>query len=117
MVLNKMGLFSLPNTSEVPEQVWIFIAKAIGAICGSAISIAYLLPSNKREAFLRFSVGITMGVIFGTSTGMKLADYLDITQRISAIEIALSGAAFASLCAWWGLGILARLTSKLGAVK
>lgn len=56
-------------------------------------------------------------MIFGTSAGIKLADYLDITHRISAIETALSGAALASLCAWWGLGVLSRLSARLGSTK
>ena len=112
-----MSFSSFTSLGDVPEQVWVFIAKAIGAICGSAISIAYLLPATRREAFLRFSVGITIGMIFGTSAGIKLVDYLNIAERISAIEIALSGAAIASLCAWWGLGILARLTARLSSVK
>jgi len=112
----------MPNSSfnfisEIPEHVWVFVAKIVGAICGSAISIAYLLPKDRREAFLRFFIGISMGMIFGTSAGMKLSDYLGITQRISAIEMALSGAALASLCAWWGLGILSRFSSRFGSTK
>lgn len=103
--------------SEIPEHVWVFAAKTIGAICGSAISIAYLLPRNRREAFLRFFIGIIIGMIFGTSVGLKVADYLGITHRISAIEIALSGSALASLCAWWALGVLARFSAKVGSTK
>lgn len=102
---------------NLPEEAWIFIAKAVGAICGSAISIAYLLPSNRREAFLRFAVGITIGMIFGTSAGLKLADYLKIMERMTAVEIALSGGALASLSAWWGLGVLSRLASRVGTAK
>ncbi len=84
--LLKMPISSFPNLSDIPELVWIFIAKAIGAICGSAISIAYLLPANRREAFLRFFVGITIGMIFGTSAGLKLADYLTSTRDKGCIS-------------------------------
>ncbi len=112
-----MAVPSLPDLNEIPEQVWVFIAKGVGAVCGSAISIAYLLPKNRREAFLRFFVGLTIGMIFGTSAGIKIADYLDIMHQISKIELALSGAALASLCAWWGVGVLARLSQRLGSTK
>jgi len=105
------------SLQNLPEEAWVFIAKAIGAICGSAISIAYFLPSDRREAFLRFAVGITIGMIFGTAAGIKLADYLKIMERMTAVEIALSGGALASLSAWWGLGILSRLATRIGATK
>ena len=97
---------------SVPEEVWVLLAKIVGAIAGSAISIAYLLPSGRREAWLRFIVGIAIGMVFGTATGWKLADYLNVTDRMSEIEIALSGSALASLCAWWGLGVLSRIFTK-----
>lgn len=112
-----MPFSSYPNLGEVPEQVWIFIAKSIGAISGSAISIIYLLPANRREAFFRFVTGITFGMMFGTFVGMKLADQLGIYERLSKIEIALSGAAMASLCAWWGLGVMARIAGRIGKPK
>ena len=108
-------MVTLPSLSDTPEMLWVFVAKVIGAICGSAISIAYLLPANRREAFLRFFVGVTMGMIFGTPAGLKLVDYLKITHRVTTLETALLGAAIASLCAWWGLGVLSRLTHRLGS--
>jgi len=103
---------SFPSLSELPEQVWVFIAKTVGAVCGSAISIAYLLPSSKREAFLRFVIGITSGVMFGTFVGIKLAEQLGIKEHLSKVEMALSGAAMASLCAWWALGVMARIAKR-----
>lgn len=112
-----MPLNSLPDLHEIPEHVWIFLAKSLGAICGSAISIAYLLPASRREAVLRFVTGISVGMIFGTFTGLKLADQLGLTERISSVEIALSGAAMSSLCAWWGLGAMARIAARLGKAK
>ncbi len=112
----KFEFFNL-SLPTMPDEVWIFIAKACGAIAGSAISIAYLLPRNRREAFLRFAVGITIGMIFGTATGFKLADYLEITDRMSEVDMALSGAALASLTAWWALGVLSRLAKRASTLK
>jgi len=105
----KVAMSSFPSLTDLPEQVWVFFAKTVGAICGSAISIAYLLPSSKREAFLRFIIGITSGVMFGMFVGIKLAEQLGIKEHLSKAEIALSGAAMASLCAWWALGVMARI--------
>ena len=106
-----------PNTfgslQEVPEPVWLFLAKMLGAVSGSAVSIAYMLPKGKREAALRFAIGITAGLIFGSAVGLKLADELEVVDRLSMFEITLSGATLASLCAWWGIGALARITRKV----
>ena len=103
------------HIQEVPEAVWLFVAKAIGAVSGSAISLAYLVPRNGREAYLRFCVGMTVGMIFGTSAGWKIADYLEIGHRLSNVEIALSGGAFASLSAWWALGVISRFAQRMGS--
>jgi uncharacterized membrane protein YdjX (TVP38/TMEM64 family) len=97
---------------HVPDPVWIFAAKIVGAIAGSAVSIAYLLPNGKREAWLRFAIGITAGLMFGTTVGLKLADEMGIADRITPFEMTLSGATLASLGAWWGLGVLSRLASR-----
>lgn len=108
---NQLGQSLIP---VVPEQVWLLIAKTIGAIAGSAVSIAYLLPSGKREAALRFAIGLTAGLVFGSAVGLKLADQLGIGDRITAFETTLSGAAVASLCAWWALGVLSRVAGRIG---
>jgi len=97
----------------IPEAAWLFLAKLIGAVAGSAVSIAYLLPKGKREAALRFAIGIAAGLVFGTSAGLKLADEIGISGRITAFEMTLSGAALASLCAWWGLGVLSRIAERI----
>jgi len=97
----------------IPETVWLFIAKLIGAVAGSAVSIAYLLPKGRREAALRFAIGLTAGLIFGTAAGLKLADEIGISDRITTFEMTLSGAALASVCAWWGLGILSRIAGRI----
>ena len=98
-----------------PDALWLIAAKAIGSISGSAISLAYILPRGRREAALRFLTGVAAGMIFGTSAGVKLADTLGVSSELSRFEIAMTGAAAASLCAWWSLGILVRIARRYGA--
>lgn len=90
----------------------LLAAKLLGALAGSLISIAYVLPSGRREAALRLSVGVVTGVIFGGTAGLKIADALGLLGKVSAIEITLTGAAAASLCAWWSLGAINRLLAQ-----
>lgn len=86
----------------------MWAAKGAGAIAGSAISLAYLLPSGRREAALRFFVGLVSGLVFGSVTGLALARRLGLEALLSPVEIMLAGSAFASLSAWWALGLLMR---------
>ncbi len=99
--------------SGVPEGIALWIAKATGATAGSAISIAFMLPASRREAALRFTVGIASGMVFGGMAGLKLADYFEHLDRIGTFEMMLTGSAAASLCAWWALGVLSRVAGQL----
>jgi hypothetical protein len=90
------------------DTAWFWAAKAAGAVAGSAISLAYILPRGRREAAARFAVGVVCGLVFGGTAGLKIATELGIGQRLSAGETVLMGSAAASLCAWWALGFLAR---------
>ncbi len=94
---------------------FLLFGKFVGALAGSLISIAYILPRGRREAVLRLSVGLVTGMIFGGTAGLKLADMLGLLGKVSAFEIVLMGAAIASLSAWWGLGVLQRLAERLPA--
>ncbi len=89
--------------------LFLLIAKFGGAVAGSLISIAFIIPRNRREAFVRFCVGFIAGLVFGGTAGVKIADYLGILGRVSPNEIALVGATTASLAAWWSIGGLQRL--------
>ncbi len=100
--------------SVFPEGLALLAAKLFGAVAGSAISIAYVLPRGRREAALRFFTGLVAGLVFGGPSGLILADRLGLSDRLGSVEIALLGAASASLCAWWGLGMLARLAARHG---
>ncbi len=100
---------------DPPSEFWNWAARAIGAVIGSGISIAYLLPLTRREAALRFFTGIGVGLIFGTITGHKIVLQLNLNDALTPFEITLIGATTASLCAWWGLGVLARLASRHAA--
>lgn len=90
------------------------LAKFVGAVFGSAISLAYILPRGRREAALRFATGLAAGMVFGTVAGLKIAAYLELETMLSPFEIALVGAAAVSLCAWWALGVIARLAARYG---
>ncbi|MBL0936183.1 DUF6107 family protein [Aliihoeflea sp. 2WW] len=94
------------------ETAWLWLAKFAGAIAGSAISVAYVLPRGRREAALRFTVGVVSGLIFGGAAGLKIASELDVGSALGAFEIMLMGSAAASLSAWWALGLVMRLFDR-----
>ena len=94
--------------SDLSQAAYFWSAKGIGALAGSSISIAYMLPKGRREAALRFCVGVVTGLVFGTTAGVKIALFLEIADMLSLAEISLMGAAAASLFSWWGLGMIAR---------
>jgi Family of unknown function (DUF6107) len=98
--------------SGLPEGALIWGAKLGGAVAGSAISLAFMLPVNRREAALRFAVGLVSGVVFGGMAGLKLASELGLEGKVGAPELMLAGSAAASLCAWWALGVLAKIARK-----
>lgn len=94
------------------ETIWLWLAKAGGAVAGSAISLAYVLPMNRREAAIRFAVGVACGLVFGGAAGLKIASELGIADTLGAGELMLMGSAAASLCAWWALGLIMRVLTK-----
>lgn len=98
---------------DIPETVWLLSAKIVGAILGSAISIAYLLPKGRRDAAIRFAVGVSIGFVFGPLTANQLSEYFALNSVLSKAELFLMGSLLASLCAWWALGILHRLAHRL----
>jgi Family of unknown function (DUF6107) len=87
-------------------------AKLAGAISGSAVSLAFMVPVTRREAALRFAVGMVSGLMFGGIAGLKLASELGLGGQIGAFEMMLTGSTLASLCAWWGLGVAARIARQ-----
>lgn len=99
------------------DSALILLAKFIGAICGAAMSLAYVLPRGRREAALRFTTGLAAGMVFGTAAGLKIAVHLELDALLSPVEIALVGAAATSLCAWWALGIIARFAERYGSTR
>jgi hypothetical protein len=101
--------------SDLTNANWIWLAKGAGAVAGSAISLAYVLPSGRREAALRFAVGVVCGIVFGGTSGLKIATELGVDKAIGSVEVSLMGAAAASLGAWWALGLVARTFATWGA--
>jgi hypothetical protein len=105
------------SVSDIPEAVWLIAAKLAGAVAGSVISVAYLLPEGRREAAIRFLVGLLTGLGFGSLAGVKIVQHLGLEGEIGRIETVLIGSAAASLCAWWALGILHRIALSYGSVQ
>ena len=103
--------FQLEEVLAEPGPL-LMVAKVVGAVLGSLISLAYILPQGRREALLRFTVGVVVGVVFGTTAGLKIADFLGVLGRVTLIEITVMGATLASVSAWWGLGALQRLVER-----
>lgn len=100
--------------TEMADAAWLWLARMAGAVAGSAISLAYILPEGRREAGIRFGVGVVSGLVFGGATGLKLAEELGIASLIGSFEAMLMGSAAASLCAWWALGPIMRLFRPYG---
>ena len=95
--------------TDMSQGSWLWAAKGVGAIAGSAASLVYILPQGRREAASRFILGVMCGVVFGGTAGLKVATDLGIEERIGSSEMVLMGSALASLCAWWALGPILRL--------
>ena len=100
--------------TDYAEAAWLWAAKGTGAVAGSAISLAYILPSGRREAAVRFAVGLACGLVFGGAAGLKIVAELGIAEAIGAGETMLLGSAAASLCAWWALGFVMRVLQRGG---
>lgn len=98
------------------EHAWLWVAKGAGAVAGSAVSVAYILPHGRREAAVRFAVGVVCGLVFGGTAGLKIALELGVEQLIGPVETMLMGSAAASLCAWWALGPLMRGFDQWAAI-
>jgi hypothetical protein len=98
--------------SGISEGALLGGAKLAGAISGSAISLAFMVPVTRREAALRFAVGTVSGLLFGGIAGLKLASELGLSGQIGAFEMMLTGSSLASLCAWWSLGVAARVARQ-----
>ena len=103
--------------SDFASDAGLWATRAVGASAGAAVSLVYLLPKSRREAASRFFAGLCCGMIFGGPAGFWIAERLTLVDVLSAYEVMLSGSAAASLCTWWGLGILSRLAERWGRGK
>lgn len=98
--------------NEYAQENSLWVARLIGAVAGAVISTVYLLPKSKREAASRFITAVCSGLVFGGASGIGLADWFNLADKIGSLEISLMGAAAASLCAWWVLGFLTRIAER-----
>lgn len=98
--------------TDITGGAWLLGAKIGGAVAGSAISLAYVLPRGRREAAVRFFVGLACGLVFGGTAGVKIAAELGVEKMLGESELMLMGSAAASLCAWWAVGLVIRVLQK-----
>ena len=98
--------------TDISDAAGLWLAKAGGAIAGSAISIAYFLPAGRREAAIRFAVGVVCGIVFGGTAGLKIATELGVAEHLAPFEMVLMGSATASLCAWSAIGFIIRVLER-----
>lgn len=96
---------------DAEHHLWF--VKLAGASIGSSISIAYLLPRSRREAGMRLATGVAVGMTFGGPVGLKLVHELGLDGELGDLQVALMGAAAASLASWWALGALRRLLGDI----
>ncbi|MCL7999340.1 DUF6107 family protein [Brucella sp. 21LCYQ03] len=104
---------NLSETVMTSDATLVWFAKIAGAVAGSAVSLAYMLPNGKREAGIRFAVGIICGMVFGGAAGVKIAETLSLEPLLGRAEVMLMGATAASLAAWSVLGILKRFAERM----
>lgn len=98
--------------TDISGTAWLWAAKGAGAVAGSAVSLAYILPQGRREAAARFAVGVVCGLVFGGTAGLKIAVELGVDGLLGPAETMLMGSAAASLCAWWALGAVMRVLRR-----
>jgi hypothetical protein len=98
--------------TDISGTGWLWAAKGAGAVAGSAVSLAYILPQGRRDAAARFAVGVVCGLVFGGTAGLKIAVELGVEELIGPAETMLMGSAAASLCAWWALGAVMRILKR-----
>jgi hypothetical protein len=84
--------------SDMSNAALLWAVKGAGAVLGSAVSLAYVLPRGRREA----------AIVFGSAAGLKIADELSLPASIGDAELMLMGSAAASFVAWWALGFVIR---------
>ena len=101
--------------SEFANESGILAARFTGAVAGAGVSLIYLLPQTHREAASRFLTGLACGMIFGGPVGLWIVKRLDIAGGLSGQDVMLTGSAAASLCAWWGLGLMVRIADRYAA--
>lgn len=103
----------LNHTIFTSEVTWIWFAKIAGATAGSFTSLAYILPRGKRDAAIRFAVGVICGVVFGGAAGVKISEVLALGGLLGQAELMLIGSAVASLAAWSAIGVFQHLSERL----
>lgn len=104
---------TINDPALVSDTTWIWCAKVIGAVAGSAVSLAYMLPDGRREAAMRFAVGLICGMVFGGAASVTIAEKFSLGDVLGRAELMLMGATVSSLAAWTALGVFQRFAERL----
>lgn len=107
------SMTTINDPALVSDATWIWCAKVIGAVAGSAVSLAYMLPDGRREAAMRFAVGLICGMVFGGAAGVTIAEKFALGDVLGRAELMLVGATVSSLAAWTALGVFQRFAERL----
>lgn len=95
--------------SEPLTNLWL--VKVLGAVGGSAISLAYLLPKGRREAMQRLAVGMVSGFIFGPMVVPKAEEW---GFAAGPLETLFACCAAVSAVSWVLIGFVLRRFNKAG---
>lgn len=89
------------------EDVASAIAKAVGAVLGSILALAFLPPNNMRDFVTRSVFSLISGFVFSDPVRVWLKWDADISMNMAA-------ASLTALASWWVWGAVVRL---IGAYK
>lgn len=78
------------------------IAKAVGALLGGILALAFLPPKNMRDFITRSVFSLIAGFVFADPVRLWLKWEADMSMHIAA-------GALTALCSWWVFGSILKV--------